>query len=63
MAAAKMRVAEFSSAGTSSGEFGSGNTFCLAYFMISDFPKAVLAAVGGRGGADTGETRFPGTRI
>ena len=50
-------------AATSSGESGSGNTFCLVYFMISDFPKAVLAAVGGGGGADTGETRFPGTRI
>ena len=63
MAAAKTRVAQFSSAGMSSGESGSGNTFCLAYFMISDFPKAVLAAVSGGGGAETGETRFPGTQF
>ena len=58
-----MRVAEFSSTSTSSGESGSGNTQCLVYFTISDFPKAVLAAIGGGGGADTGEMRFPGTTI
>ena len=34
-----MRVAEFSSTSTSSGESGSGNTRCLVYFMILDFPK------------------------
>ena len=58
-----MRVAEFSSTSASSGESGSGKTQCLVYLTISDFPKAVLAAVGGGGGADTGETRFLGTTI
>ena len=45
-----MRVAEFSSTSASSEESGSGNTRCLVYLTISDFPKGVLAAVGGGGG-------------
>ena len=60
MAAAKTRVAEFLSAAMSSGESRSGSTFSFIYFMISDFPNAVLAAAGGGGDAVTGETRFLG---
>ena len=63
MAAAKTWVAEFSSAAMSSGESGFGSTLSFVYFMISDFPKAVLAAAGGRGGAVTGEQGYQGPQL
>ena len=58
MAAAKTRVAEFLSTAMSSGEPGSGSTFSFVYFMISDLPNTVLAALCGRGGAATGTQGF-----